>query len=173
MNQSGSTGPAVSGAWLGHRLDQALGLIAAIDLFAMMVMTFIDVLGRYLFSSPLPGAFELTQIMMAVLIFAGLPLVSAKEAHVTVDLIHAVLTRGTRRLLDIIVNGAGAVVLGVIAWRMWIKAGQIAAYNDNTPVLHIPMAPIVYFMCVMSAITSVALLFNTLRHIRHQHRAED
>lgn len=173
MNQSGDSGRTVSGAWLGHRLDQALGLIAAIDLFAMMVMTFIDVLGRYLFSSPLPGAFELTQIMMAVLIFTGLPLVSAKEAHVTVDLIHAVLTRGVRRLLDIVVNGAGTVVLGVIAWRMWIKAGQIAAYNDNTPVLHIPMAPIVYFMCVMSAITAAALLLNTIRHVRHQHRTGD
>lgn len=173
MNQSGNTGSAVSGAWLGHRLDQALGLIAAIDLFAMMVVTFVDVLGRYLFSRPLPGAFEIIQIMMAVLIFTGLPLVSAKEAHVTVDLIHAVLTRGVRRLLDIVVNGAGTVVLGVIAWRMWIKAGQIAAYNDNTPVLHIPMAPIVYFMCVMSAITAAALLLNTIRHVRHRHGIED
>jgi TRAP-type C4-dicarboxylate transport system permease small subunit len=173
MNESGASSRTAASAWLGQRLDQALGIVAALDLFAMMMVTFIDVIGRYLFSRPLPGAFELIQIMMAVLIFAGLPLVSAKEEHVTVDIIHAFLARGPRRLLDILVNAVGSVILGVITWRMWIKAGQIAAYNDDTPVLHIPMGPVAYFMCVMSAVTAVVLALNTLRHLRNAPASKD
>jgi TRAP-type C4-dicarboxylate transport system permease small subunit len=172
MNQSGGMSRTAGSAWLGHRLDQALGLVAAVDLFAMMLVTFIDVIGRYLLSRPLPGAFEIIQIMMAVLIFAGLPLVSAKEEHVTVDLIYSFLSRGPKRLLDITVNAVGATVLGVIAWRMWIKAGQIAVYNDDTPVLHIQMAPVAYFMCAMSAITAVVLVLNTIRHLRNTTTSE-
>ncbi|SVB94388.1 uncharacterized protein METZ01_LOCUS247242, partial [marine metagenome] len=46
-------------------LDKVLGFLAALVLMLLMIITFIDVLGRYLFSAPLPGAFELTEIMMA------------------------------------------------------------------------------------------------------------
>ncbi|SVA02719.1 uncharacterized protein METZ01_LOCUS55573, partial [marine metagenome] len=46
-------------------LDKALGFLAASVLMLLMIITFFDVLGRYLFSAPLPGAFELTEIMMA------------------------------------------------------------------------------------------------------------
>jgi len=42
----------------------------------MMVLTFVDVVGRYLLNRPLRGAFELTELGLVVLIFAGLPLVS-------------------------------------------------------------------------------------------------
>ena len=54
-------------------------------LFAMMTLTFVDVVLRYFFNAPIKGGFEVTELMMAVLIFAGLPLVSRKNEHVTID----------------------------------------------------------------------------------------
>ena len=49
---------------------------AAAILFAMMVLTTVDVVARYVFNRPLRGAFEITELLLVVLIFAGLPLVS-------------------------------------------------------------------------------------------------
>ena len=59
------------GPW-ERRFDAALGLAASVILFSMMIVTFVDVVGRYGFNRPLRGAFEGTELMLLVLIFAGL-----------------------------------------------------------------------------------------------------
>ena len=45
-------------------------------LFCLMTLTCVDVIGRYFFSMPVTGGFELTEMMLAALIFVGLPLVT-------------------------------------------------------------------------------------------------
>lgn len=60
-----------------RRLLAALcGLLAGVALLAIMLLTLVDVLGRKRASQLLPGALELTEILMVVVIFSALPLVS-------------------------------------------------------------------------------------------------
>jgi TRAP-type transport system small permease protein len=139
------------GAWL----DRALGAAAAILLFGMMLLTAADVVSRYMFNWPLRGAFEVTELGLLTLIFAGLPLVSRADQHVTMDFIDKLLgergQRLVRRLADMF---CGAVILA-LAWQTWLKAGKIGAYGDTTDVLKIPVAPFVYFMAIMVAVTGI------------------
>jgi hypothetical protein len=58
-------------------LRRGLGGLASALLFFMMALTFVDVVGRYLFNTPVYGGFEMTEVALATLIFAGLPLVTA------------------------------------------------------------------------------------------------
>ena len=76
------------GVWL----DRVLGAAAAILLFGLMALTTADVIGRYIFNWPLRGAFELTELLLLTLIFAGLPLASRADEHVTLDFIDMVLS---------------------------------------------------------------------------------
>jgi TRAP-type C4-dicarboxylate transport system permease small subunit len=142
------------GVWL----DRALGAAAAILLFILMMITTVDVIGRYIFNWPLRGAFEITELLLLTLIFAGLPLVSRADEHVTLDFVDAALgDRGRkilRRLVDVV---CGLIILG-LAWRVWVKAGKIGGYGDTTDVLLIPVAPFVYFMALMVAITGIVHL---------------
>src|SRR3546814_8744945 len=69
-----------------------------------MVCTFVDVVGRYVFNSPLPGALELTEIMMASLIFTILPVVSARSDHITVDLLVLPRSSMLRRIQNLAIN---------------------------------------------------------------------
>ena len=142
------------GAWL----DRTLGAAAAVLLSGLMVITTIDVIGRYIFNFPLRGAFEITELLLLALIFAGLPLVSRADEHVTLDFIDGLFGRRGRRLLrrgvDVV---CGLLILG-LAWRVFVKAGKIAGYGDTTDVLRIPVGPFVYFMALMVAITAVVHL---------------
>src|SRR5215831_6816429 len=107
----------------------------------MMALTFCDVVGRYLFNRPLKGAFEVTELILLVLIFAGLPLVSHADEHVTMDFIDRMLTP---RVLDVLVRVVHALVAALfffLTWQMWIKAGRIAGYGDTTDVLRITVGP--------------------------------
>ena len=139
--------------------DVALGAAASLLLLVMMLLTFADVLGRYVFNTPLRGAFEITELALLSLIFAGLPLVSRADEHVTMDFIDKILGRSGRALLRRFVHGlCGVIILGM-AWLVWLKAGKIAAYGDTTDVLKIPVGPFVYFMTAMVAVTGLIHLF--------------
>ena len=135
-------------------LDKVLGFLAALVLMLLMIITFIDVLGRYLFSAPLPGAFELTEIMMAMLIFAGLPLVSRANQHVTVNLIVGILSPKILHFQRLITQSIMAVSLAVMAWRMWIKAEEMLEQGDETAYLLLPIAPVAFFMTLMMAVST-------------------
>ncbi|MDW8469595.1 MAG: TRAP transporter small permease subunit [Burkholderiales bacterium] len=51
-------------------------------LFAMMALTCVDVVGRYLLTRPVPGALEIIEILVAATVFLALPLVTLREEHV-------------------------------------------------------------------------------------------
>ena len=84
----------------------------------MMVLTFLDVVGRYLFNRPLRGAFELTELGLVVLIFAGLPLVSHANEHVTMDFIDKLLGRRALDLLERAVDAVCAAVMFFLTWQV-------------------------------------------------------
>jgi TRAP-type transport system small permease protein len=147
-----------AGTW-EEKIDAVLGLAASAILLVLMFITFADVVARYLFNFPLRGAFEITELMLLVLIFAGLPLVSHADEHVTMDFIDHMLPLPALRALERLVHALCAAVMFFLAWLIWLKAGKIAAYGDTTDVLRILVSPFVYFMAVMIALTGVVHLF--------------
>ena len=136
-----------------------LGIAASAILMAMMLMTFVDVVGRYVFNRPLRGGFEVTELGLLVLIFAGLPLVSHANEHVTMDFIDRLLRPGARLVLERAVDVLCAAIFFFGAWLVWLKADRIWEYRDATDVLRIVYGPFVYFMAVMIALTGLIHLY--------------
>jgi len=133
--------------------DAALGLAASAILFVLMVITFVDVVSRYVLNQPLAGTFEITELMLLVLIFAGLPLVSHGDEHVTMDFVDHVLSARGRTSLQRAVHVLCAAVMFFLAWQIWLKARTISGYGDTTDVMRIPVGPFVYFMSAMIGLT--------------------
>jgi len=146
-----------------RRVDAVLGIAASTILFLLMLLTFVDVVARYLFNFPLRGGFEVTELMLLVLIFAGLPLVSHADEHVTMDFIDRLLPERGRRLLARLVHGICAAVMLFLTWQVWIKAGRISSYGDTTDVLRIPIGPFVYFMAFAILLTGLVHLYKVFQ----------
>ena len=128
-------------------------------LFLMMMLTFADVVARYLVNRPIRGGFELTELTLLVLLFAGLPLVSRADEHVTMDFIDRILPRQLREAWIRVMHGICAAIMFFLTWQVWIKATRIASYSDTTDVLRITIGPFVYFMALMIALTGLVHLF--------------
>ena len=124
-----------------------------------MTLTFVDVVARYVFNRPLRGAFELTELLLVVLIFAGLPLVSHADEHVTMDFIDRLLGTRGRELWKRGVQALCAALMFLLTWLIWLKADRISAYGDATDVLRIVYGPFVYFMAVMIALAGLIHLY--------------
>jgi TRAP-type C4-dicarboxylate transport system permease small subunit len=135
--------------------DAALGVAASVILMLLMLLTAVDVVSRYLFNWPLRGGFELTELMLLILIFAGLPLVSHADEHVTMDFIDRMLGPRAVAALVRVVHAICAAVMFLLAWLIWLKAGKIAGYGDTTDVLRIAVGPFVYFMAAMIGLTGL------------------
>ena len=145
-------------AW-ERRVEGLLGIAASAILMAMMLLTFVDVVARYVFSRPLRGAFEVTELMLLVLIFAGLPLVSFTDEHAVMDFVDRLLgPRGQRALIGA-VQALSAAFMFLLAWLTWLKADRIWAYRDATDVLRILYGPFVYFMALTLALAGVIHLY--------------
>ena len=146
-----------------RRVDAVLGVAASAILFAMMLLTFVDVVARYLFDFPLRGGFEITELMLLVLIFAGLPLVSHADEHVTMDFIDRLLPPRAVMAVVRAVHALCAAVMFFLTWQVWIKARTIAGYGDTTDVLKILVGPFVYFMVAMILLTGLVHLYKVFR----------
>ena len=145
-----------------RRADALLGVAASVVLLAMMLLTVIDVVGRYRLKMPVRGAFEVTELMLVVLIFAGLPLVSFSDEHAVMDFVDRLLGPRGQRALQRVVHVVSAAFMFLLTWLMWLKADRIWAYRDATDVLRILYGPFVYFMALALALAGLIHLYKTV-----------
>ena len=146
--------------------ELTLGVLVAVLLMAMMMVTTIDVFGRYLLSRPLPGAFEITEIMLGMIIFIALPLVCLHEENIAVSLVTERFSSRSREIHAVIVSIICSGVLVLVAWRLMMHALQLASYGDVTIFLRVPKGPIGYTMAGFTTLAALAQLVVAAEHWR-------
>lgn len=149
------------------------GALAALALFAIMALTFVDVLGRKLLSHSVPGSLELTELLMVVVIFAALPLVALRNEHVVFDSLDRLLPPALLRAQQALVEVLCAAALLGVAWLLWHKAGQLMSYGDTTAQLKVPQGWFVYGMSVLAALTALVHLLMAREPVAHHHAGVD
>ncbi len=145
--------------WVGP----VLAFVAAALLMALMLLTCMDVAGRYFLNRPVSGAFELTEMMLAALIFAGLPLVSLRGEHVTVDLFDSVTPQWLFRIQHVLACSVGVICTGYLSWRLWLRGQSMLAAGETTAQLKITLGWLAYAMAVFMALTAISLFILLFR----------
>ncbi len=136
-------------------LETLSGLLCGGALFAIMALTFFDVIGRKAVSQSIPGSFELTELLMVVVIFAGLPLVSQRGEHVTFDSFDSVFSAAALKIQKALVHLVCAAAMLGLGWLMWRTGQQFVESGETTAQLKLLKAPFVFGMGVMCAITGL------------------
>ena len=143
------------GVWL----EAVLGVTSASVLFLMMLITAVDVVGRYVFNKPLNGGFEVTEMMLAALIYCGLPLVSKRREHIVIDTFDTFMSKRVKRSFDILADAVCTIALAGLSWLLFRRAVRVAEYGDTTSVLTLPLAPVAYLMGTMIVVTAAIHLW--------------
>lgn len=141
---------------IGRIASAVLMATAGLLLLAMMGLTVVDVVGRYLFAAPVNGAFEATQVMLALTIFAGLPLVTARGEHVQVRIALEPLPARAQRGFDVLADIVSAVLLAGAAYLLWRRGATLGRFGDATVILGIPLSPVAYALAALSAVAALA-----------------
>jgi TRAP-type C4-dicarboxylate transport system permease small subunit len=96
--------------WLRRLLDTAAALLLA----AVTGVTFVRVVGRYVFGHGMPWSEELTRFLFVWLIMIG----AARAAHLRVDLLTNALGRRSRVRFEIAIAALGLVLLIFLVWKV-------------------------------------------------------
>ncbi|WP_028303406.1 TRAP transporter small permease [Oceanospirillum maris] len=140
--------------WLAFFLESC----AALVLFALMTLTCMDVIGRYFFGNAVNGAVELTEIGLAILVFAEMPIVTWRGGHVVVDLLDSFISNKLIRILGLFSAILMSGGLYFLAERMFYLGNRSLRREVVTEYLEIPVGYIVQYIALMSYATAVLML---------------
>jgi TRAP-type C4-dicarboxylate transport system permease small subunit len=146
-------------AWVFRGFSVAAGIMVA----AMMFITTFDVVGRYFFGRPLFAAFEVTEILMGLIIFAGLPLATAARENITISILVERMSRTMQdfgaRLFEVVC----AAICFAMGWRMWVYGARLWRTGDQTLELRIPIGLLAQAMAALVVLAGIAFLINAAR----------
>lgn len=149
-------------------LETLSALLAGFALFAIMLLTFLDVGGRKLLSHSIPGSLELTELLMVVVIFGALPLVSERGEHVVFDSLDPLLPNWLKKIQRGLVHLMCAAALLALGWLMWKTGNDFLATGETTAQLKILKAPFIHGMGLLCAFTGVVHLSLVLKDQQEQ-----
>ncbi len=142
-------------SWLKPIMDllNRVVLIFGVTIVAsMMVLTCVDVFLRYAFNNPFYGTVEVTQYLLALLVFAGLALITRDRSHIVVSLFEPFMLRHLPRLYALLFSICNLVGIAVIAWLL-IKSGiELLRLDQRSLVLELPQGWLLIILGVLSAI---------------------
>jgi len=88
-------------------------------------------------------------MLLAALIYCGLPLVSQRREHIVIDTFDPLMSARVKRALDVVAEIVCSLTLGGIGYLIFRRAARVAEYGDTTSVLKWPLAPVAYLMGTM------------------------
>jgi TRAP-type C4-dicarboxylate transport system permease small subunit len=140
--------------------------IAAVLMMAMVVLTLLQVVTRYVFETPLPWTEELARLDLIYLTFFGSIVAFQRREHLRVEFLVHALPHGLRKWLGVLVDLASILVLGVVVWQgipLLRKFWPIlsAALLWPTTVFYFPVVFSCFVMLVYTALDVLAVIRGT------------
>ncbi len=169
------------GAWLKTHYDEKgpvrwlaffLEVVSASVLFFLMALTCVDVLGRYLFNSPLHGGTEMTEIGLAVMVFAAMPVITWRGGHIVVDLLDRFLGSKVVKVLSLFAALVMSSSLYFLALRIFELGERSIRRGVVTEFLAMPTGYIVQYIAIMSWATAFGMItYGVYRILFQEHKA--
>ena len=140
-----------------ERFIALIELTAAGFLAVVTALTFVSVILRYFFSWAIPDSYDLTRLLLGILIFWGMAVASYRGDHISVDLLWGVAPPWAKRAIDAFSSLVTLVGLGAFTWMFALKVIGTRADNVETFDLRQPVW-IYYFIAWIGLASAVLLL---------------
>ena len=131
--------------------------LACFALFALMLMTFIDVTLRSAMNNPLEWGTELT-------------IVSWKGSHIVVDLMDPLFSRRMALIRDILIDLISGFALLWPAKRVWDLAERARSFGDVTEYMGFPQYIPGWFIAFFTLATAIVFIVRGITRIVAPHK---
>jgi TRAP-type C4-dicarboxylate transport system permease small subunit len=136
------------------------GMIMTIPL---MLLTVGDVVGRAFFNKPIPGAFELSEYMLSVLVLLGAAYTQQVKGHVGVDFLTIRFSPKSQAVLQAVTTSASLFVIAIMVWQGYLEGIHEKAVSDQ---LRVPQWPFKLFVAAGGLLLWLELLLDLFASFR-------
>ena len=160
---NGAAGRAIG---LLGRVIEYWALLGGLLLLGVALMTTLSAAGSFLFGKPIPGDFEMVEVVVAVAAFSFLPYCELRHANVTADIF---TTWAGRRAVAVFTMIAGIIALAfgiVLLWRMYAGLLDYRQYVETTAILKFPIWAAYLPILVSLVLLTIAALITLGEAIR-------
>ena len=129
-------------------IENVLVIICGVIFMIMIFLGTADVVGRYVFDSPILGTQELMQVMMGAIVMLGWAYTQKEDGHVKVELITNIFPPRARYVLRLIMLLLALFLFVIIGYKSWGIA--LANFDRRFLVIDFPSGPF-YFLVPVGA----------------------
>ena len=123
-------------------VNNSLALVAAGCILMMMLVGAADIVGAWLFKSPVPGAYEITEALMVSGIFLALAAAQMLGHHIRAEIFRPVLPIRVNHALDRVGCFMMFVFFAFLTWYAWGEAAASFRSGDfSSGILKMPVWP--------------------------------
>ncbi|MEP3431283.1 MAG: TRAP transporter small permease [Roseibium sp.] len=137
---------------IANRLITYWALLGGGVLLLVVAVNMASIIGS-VFGKPFPGDFELTEMGVAVAVFAFLPYCQLIGANVSADIFTANASKRSIAFLTLLGSLVALGFAGLLIWRMYLGLLDQKEYDYTTTILQIP-----HWMAFVPILISLALL---------------
>ncbi|MFT6774506.1 MAG: TRAP-type C4-dicarboxylate transport system permease small subunit [Paracoccaceae bacterium] len=123
---------------------------------SMVALTCAEVIGRRIIGGPIHGANDIAEHLLAPVVFADLPLVTAAGAHLTIDLLDTQIGQAWRALRRALTPALVIIVLATIAWLFGAHGLNTSRSPKVNAALRGPRAPLHFLMALSAGRSALA-----------------
>lgn len=131
-----------------QRLTRSLSFVGMFLLVPMMLLTFVDVVARKLWSVTIPGAMEVSSYMLAVFVLLGIGYTQQVKGHVRVTMFVSRISQRLASAIEVFTILLSLFIIGILAWQGWVVAWEESAVSD---MLRVPEWPFRLLVSVAGA----------------------
>lgn len=143
-----------------EKLAWATVVVGGLGLMMSMCLGVADVVGTYL-GHPVPGAYELTESTMVLVVFGGLTYAQIKRKHIRVELLYLRMPARVQSTMDVIADLAALVFFGLLVWQGWHEALYSYSIDEATNgLIRFPLYPARFCLVFGSALFLVQMVLD-------------
>jgi TRAP-type transport system small permease protein len=151
--------------------NKGLHWVAMVVLLLLMFLTVADVVGRYLVGiipgfGPVPGSFELTEFMLAVIVLAAIGHTQMKRGHISIDIVISHFPPRVQAIMDTVTDFVTLAMFALVTWRTIKYAQLLYESNDVSGVLRLPVYPFLVVTSIGCFMFCLAMLSSFLKSLK-------
>jgi len=148
--------------------------ISGICITVIMAYGFLDVSSRYSFNRPLYGTYELSELLMAVVVFLTIASCQGENRHMRVDFLFPYMSKKVRLLTDIAAYICGMIVCGFMGWYSVAPALYSWEISEHTEgIIAFPIYPVKFIIVIGIILLGLQLLSDLITAVaKSRDRAE-
>ena len=145
-----------------NKITLAVSMVSYAGVLAIMLLNVADVVTTKVFTAPIKGAYEITEVLLLCTVMASFAYAQSQKAHINMGMVIRRFPRSLGLGIFSFMGLLSAATAGAVGYAAVLQAQSAMERNAVTSVLQIPLYPFYYVEAIAMFIFTAVLLYDAV-----------